>query len=242
MNTGALLDELRGNILRDVSTAITPSRADFLWSDDTLVRYINQAYFRLARRAYCIVDRSTPEITQLYLKDGVAGYDLHQKVLFVRAARLYGDPVDLVRTTREALNGAPEPDLTYQPYLAQLVSGRPGAYATDFGVRRITFYKTPNIDFDAKRVDLTVARLPKELLSLNSTTEPELDEDVQLDMLEWATYLALRNHDPDGENLAKAKQHEMRFNDAVKELLDDADRADYAPVQYGVGRSGFTWR
>ena len=50
MNVGEMLDELRGNILRDKSTIVSGA-SDRLWSDESLMRYMNEAYNLFARRS-----------------------------------------------------------------------------------------------------------------------------------------------------------------------------------------------
>ena len=50
MNLGDLLEELRENILHDRSDRIAGD-TDQLWSDRTLVRYINEAERKMAREA-----------------------------------------------------------------------------------------------------------------------------------------------------------------------------------------------
>ena len=53
MTVGELLDELARNVLRDRSNLIS-GPDDNLWSDETLVRYMNEAQYRFARRSLAL--------------------------------------------------------------------------------------------------------------------------------------------------------------------------------------------
>ena len=54
------------------------------------------------------------------------------------------------------------------------------------------------------------------------SAELDLPALFHLDVLEWAAYRALRNHDADAENMGKAEQHRQRFDQAVTEGRDYA--------------------
>ena len=76
MNLGELLNELRVNILNDRSDRISGS-SDYLWTDETLINYINVAQRRFARRSLCLRDSKTAEVCQITLVAGQAEYTLH---------------------------------------------------------------------------------------------------------------------------------------------------------------------
>lgn len=46
------LEELRENVLRDVSDVLGSSSVE-LWSDATLVRYLDEGYKKFSRGPYC---------------------------------------------------------------------------------------------------------------------------------------------------------------------------------------------
>ncbi|MGH9895770.1 MAG: hypothetical protein ACREA0_28055, partial [bacterium] len=81
MNTTGLLDELRSNMLRDADSA------DALWTDDALIRYLNQAYEEFAEETLTLRDKTTAAVTQITLATGVTDYALHAAVLTVYSAR-----------------------------------------------------------------------------------------------------------------------------------------------------------
>lgn len=55
-----MLGELRGPLLRDVSGALSTDEEDLLWSDEVLVRYINDGYQRFCERSMILEDATSP--------------------------------------------------------------------------------------------------------------------------------------------------------------------------------------
>lgn len=86
MTLQELLDELKQGILRD-SSSILSGPADSLWSDEALVRYIDEAQMRLATIGLVLRDASTPAVTQVKLSAGKSGYTLHTSLLAIISAR-----------------------------------------------------------------------------------------------------------------------------------------------------------
>lgn len=253
MNLGDLLDEIRHGILRDVSNQVA-GPTDQLWSDARLVRYINEAQRRFARKALVIRDSTTAEATQVTLVTGTETYSLHPAVLAVLSVRLTGDPADLARAGHSALDTYQQPD----PYffdpsqLTGLPAGKPLAYATDetlavddhdsLSVVTLRVYPVPPAAYDGQVLRLRVVRLPLEdLCATNLYAVPEVPADHHLEMLDWAAYLALRIVDADAGFPARAAEFRASFELAVTEARKSAMRKLFAPAQWGFGRNGFTW-
>lgn len=249
MNLEALLGELRENVLRD-DTELASGPNDQLWTDETLVRYINDAQQRFARKTLSLRDASTPEVVEVALVAGVSLYALHESVLAVVSARFDEDETDLHRVGRSLVATAPvnDPPWFDPSTVAGMTPGPPKAFSTDetldvevAGAVTIKVYPTPTADEEGTLLHLRVARLPMEAFDVNNLqAECELVEDYQLDMLEWAAFRALRNSDIDGHS-ADAAAHEKRFNDAVDDVLKDVRRKMRAPVRFQFGGGGFTW-
>src|ERR1700675_3251857 len=110
MNLGDLLLYLREKILHDRSDQISGT-SDYLWSDTTLVRYIDEAQRRLARQTLIIRDGTTPQCCQITLVapaldplPGQVEYPMDPSVLAVLSARLAGDKADLARAGHTAFD------------------------------------------------------------------------------------------------------------------------------------------
>jgi hypothetical protein len=248
MNLEELLSELRENLLRD-NAELASGPDDHLWSDETLVRYINDAQQRFARKTLSLRDASTPEVTQVTLATGVSSYVLHSSVLAVVSGRYDVQTADLVRVGRARINVISKQDPAWfdPATAAQLNPGTPIAFSTDETLDvdtkavTLTVYPAPSASEAGKLVYIRVARLPLDRFTLDTMDmDCELDEDHQLDMLEWAAYRALRTSDIDGHSAAAA-DHEKRFTDAIAEALRDIRRKMSAPIRFEFGQNGFTW-
>jgi hypothetical protein len=249
MNLEAMLGELRENVLRD-DAELASGPNDQLWTDETLVRYINDAQQRFARKTLSLRDASTPEVVQFTLATGVSTYVLHASVLAVVTARYNTDTVDLARVGRARIvQFQPNDPPWFDPNnVSQMTPGRPLAFSTDEAIDSdqkgsvtLVVYPTPTSAENNLVVYLRVARLPLVEFDIDDLdTECELDDDYHLDMLEWAAYRALMNSDIDGHS-DSAEKHKDRFTDAVNEVLKDVRRKMRVPMRFEFGQNGFTW-
>lgn len=251
MNLGELLDELRNNILHDRSDRVAGT-SDYLWTDATLKRYINEAQRRFARKGLILRDSKTAEVTEVTLVANQAEYTLHQSVLGVISAKLVGDPADLARAGHAAFDTYRQPD----PYffdpgqLSSLPPGKPLAYSTDeslvadendsLSAISLRVYPVPSAAYATQKIKLRVVRLPIDTLERNNQI-PEIPEDHHLEMLDWAAYLALRIVDHDAGNPARANEFRASFEDHVRNARNSAMRKMFTPLQWGFGRNGFSW-
>lgn len=89
MNLGDLLDTLKRDILHDRSDQVAGD-SDQLWSDTTLVRYIDIAQRRFARRSLCIID-GTSAVTRFATVPYQQDYMLDPSIITVRSIRSLGN-------------------------------------------------------------------------------------------------------------------------------------------------------
>lgn len=253
MTLGELLDELRENILHDRSDRVA-GEVDQLWSDATLVRYIDEAQRRFARKALVIRDGAHPDVTRVTLATGVTEYTLHQAVMAVMSVKVTGDSGDLARAGHAAFDAYRQPDTLYfdPSALAVMPAGRPLAFSTDERVTDddegtqqaivLRVYPEPSVAYNGVVLRLRVVRLPIERLSAdNLQSIPELPEAHHLEMLDWAAHLALRIVDVDAGMPSRSREFRASFEDHVKAARDALMRKVFAPMQWGFGRSGFSW-
>lgn len=231
MTLAELLDELRRNVLRDTSTSLAaPDDDQLLWDDASLVRYINDAYFKFARRTLCIRDDSTTEVVQITLAEGVVEYPLHGSVLAVYSVtREDGTPLTVDH--HNAIYMLPSNVVRASASRPGWCPGAPTVFTTDAAVRKLVIRAAPDETYAGQTLSLRVARLP--LVALEDIEdEPEVDGDYHLDLLEWAAYRAYRNHDVDAENLIKASAHKKHFNEIVDEARASARRREFEPMKF----------
>lgn len=248
MNLGDLISELRENILHDRSDRIEGSDDDRLWSDTTLVRYINEAQTRFAKKSMCLRSKIV-----VRLMAGQREYPLDPTVIAVVSVRYGTDGVDLLRTGHSMLGsyGTSTTRFYDTAQYAQMPDGKPLAFTTDEetsigedGSQRavtLRMFPAPLVAFVPGPIELRVVRLPTPFEQDDLQAIPEIPEDHHLNMLDWAAYLALRIVDQDEENRARATGFATSFEQHAKDALKEVMRKTFAPTTWGFGRGGFTW-
>jgi hypothetical protein len=234
MNLQELLDELRVNILNDRTDRIEGS-SDYLWTDATLIRYINEAQRRFARQGLVIRDSKTTEVCEVTMQTGVEEYTLHQSVLAVISAKIADDTFDLRRGGHSMFDSyrAPDDQVFDVNQFASAAPGKPLVFSTDetlvaddngsVSVVSMRLYPKPSADYNGLKVKLRVVRLPIEPLK-GLKQVPEVPEDHHLDMLDWAAYLALRVVDHDAGNPGRAHEFRKMFENHVRDARATAMR------------------
>jgi hypothetical protein len=250
-----LLAELRENILHDRSDR-TAGTTDLLWSDATLIRYMNEAQRRFARIGLVLRDATTPEVTTVTLVEGQDTYTLHDSVLAVMSVRYSDEELDLTRLDHSTIAGGrqrPVGNAMYDNAQVRLLPpGKPLGYTTDDQVAEddggkrsavhLRVYPTPTADYDALDLRLRVVRLPLDDLTTNLLcVEPEIPSMHHVEMLDWAAYLALRIVDHDAGNPARAHEFRAMFEKSVAMARKEAMRKMFAPTVWSFGRNGFSW-
>ncbi len=202
-----LLDYVRKDLLRDKSDLVSGS-SDKLWSDELIIRYLDEAQKLFCRRTYALLDNSS-DLSELSLSAGEPEYELDPLILFVFTAR--------VSTESYPMN-----DWTYGyiPTYATDCTGLPTAYSLDEAIRTIRFYPIPDT---AYTVNLRIARLPASDLTVDDLdAEPEIDPQYHLDLGDFAAYRCLQNNDIDGSNKGSVdslrKEWEMKVREAKREF------------------------
>lgn len=253
MRLGDLLDELRTGILHDVSAQVAGA-SDYLWSDKRLVRYINQAQRRFARRTLCIRDKNTPQCCQIKTIAGQDEYPLDPSVIAVMSVRMAGDKADLARAGHSVFDTYHMPDARFfdPAQFSNLPPGKPLAYATDetlvendngsMGVVSLRLYPVIATPYDKIVGTMRVCRTPLVHLSLDDLdASPEIPEDYHMDMLDWSAHLALRTLDLDMASPERAAEFKASFEDHVNQAKKEMRRKLFAPAQWAFGRAGWTW-
>lgn len=236
MNTRELLEELRENILRDISDAVGSDSDSFLLSDKALVRYINDAQNKFASQTLCLRDETTPPVTEIVLVAGQETYALDSRVVAVHTVRS-STRRRLKATTYGFLAGT-YGDMS-RGYATEWCQndGAPVYFYTDRETQRMGVYPAPSAEFilTNPKLFMQVSRLPLEqLVAEKLDAVPEVASQYHLDMLEWAAYRALMNSDIEIESMGKASARRARFNETVKQLRAERDRLLMQPLQFDV--------
>lgn len=186
MDIEECLDELQGALLRDVSSQIAGDPDDF-WPKPRLLRYINEAQRRFARRALCIRDDSTPAVAKVALVPDQVLYTLHPSVLRVLSARHQDATQDMVRMTHP--NTYARMNVFTDHVASTDVGGinvntlvnaanAPAEYSTDESVKVDDKYQiqmlvrpTPSANQAGKFIYLRTIRLPLLTLALDDASD-----------------------------------------------------------------------
>lgn len=234
MDLGELLEELRENILRDTSDEVGPRSDIELLSDRTLVRYIQDGVVKFAVATLCIRDETTPEVTRIILREGEDTYPLDPRVVALFGARVGN--THLRRTTYPGLLRHSDVSLaTSIETWGRANTAAPAVFYTDRESGKVGVYPRPNAELEGAELILRVARKPlAPLVPTRLKDVPEVPEEYHLDVLEWAAWRALRNHDADIESVSKASSHKRRFEETVGELSRQAKRLLAQDVQFDV--------
>lgn len=248
-----LLSELRENILHDRSDRVSGS-TDYLWSDETLVRYINEAQNRFARRGLVLRDASTAEVCEVTLATNTDVYTLHESVIAVISCRHEDDAFDMQRTGHSTLGMYQTPDSTYWDpgSISALPAGKPLVWSTDEQVIaddndslsrvQLRLYPKPSATYNGDKLKLRVVRMPLNQLTTKALkAHPEIPSSHHIEMLDWAAYLALRIVDLDAGAPMRAAEFRESFENHVNQARREAMRKMFAPTPWGFGRNGFTW-
>lgn len=248
MTLGELLSELRENILHDRSNRVAGGQ-DYLWSDETLVRYINEAQRRLAREALVIRDHVSDRATRVEIIPNVAEYPLDPSVFVVLSAQLDGDQRNMVRAGNHYLMGPVQAPYIEPETLLSLQPGKPRFYSTDegflegdttaTGALSMRVYPVPEA---ASEIRLRVIRMPFcDFTVDNLDAEAEVPREHQIEMLDWAAYLALRIADVDAGLPQRAKEFRASFEDVIVRARRQVMRKLSVPPAYRFGLNGYTW-
>lgn len=247
MTLTELLAELRENLLRDSST-LENGPPDSYWSDTSLIRYIEDAHRQFARKSLCLRDDTTQEVVRVTLVAGQQMYTLNESILRVQSAKHQDSTTDLVRITHLINFSFINPSTEFIDTVTSRQPGRPMRFATDEGVQvddehqvRMLVDPIPSADEAGKKIYMRVIRMPlTKLVATNMDGKPEIPEDCQLDMLEWAAWRALRNWDVDAEARSKANDHKNRFLEAVAEIQKEVQQSKmFQPVTWEFGFGGY---
>lgn len=174
----------------EVDDAVTP----YLWSDDELIEYANDAELEACRRSRLIVDSSTAAICQIAVVAGTATYALDPRVLFVRRARLTG----LLPLKRKNMQ---DMDIQY-PGWEDAAAGTPSAFIPDFETGKIRLYPTPDA---AATLNLMVVRDPLAEMNDDSDT-PEIAARYHRSLRFWMMHRAYLKKDADANDPKKAAE------------------------------------
>ena len=171
-------------------------QSGYLWSDDEITSYVNEAINEACERALLIEDRTTTAVCTIGLTVGESSYPLHDSIIKVKRVTLDGTP--LPETSIEKMD---EMDTFWENR-----SGTPTRYMLE-GNMGIRFDRMPTAAEDAS---LTVYRTPLEPLAA-ATDVPEIKSLYHLRLMPWVYRCALLKQDSEVFDQSEAEKQEATF-------------------------------
>lgn len=183
------LQELFTLFRDEVDDAVEP----YLWSDNELLDYANDAVYEACRRARLLVDSSTSAVCQLAVTAASGGLvALDPRVLFVRRVRFEGERA-LVRKNMQDME-------SHDPYWQNASASKPLVFIPDYESGKLLFWPPPDSDRTAL---LTVVRDPLEQMN-DAQDEPEIPVRAQRSLRFWMMFRAYSKQDSEANDPKKA--------------------------------------
>ncbi len=201
-NAGELFDAFRGDV---VDTA-----KPYLWTDDEVVRYANDAYRMFTRLTGGIADISS-DATVIDLTVGEDIYDLHPSILKIMDATLDSDGSDIT-----VISGLDQPNL----------------FSTGQQRGKCKVIQIPVV---ADTLLLSIYRLPLVHIVDDTHDLAEVDEDHHLHLLLWMKHLAYMKQDAETFDKTKSTDMEQAFRNYCLQVKAEWERYKHNTrvVRYG---------
>lgn len=183
----------------------------YLWSDEALTRWANEAQVEVAVRTRCLVDDTTPEVCTVTVVAGTAVYPLHPSIAVVRRyeyRRASVMPEVLARRTTNWMDRNFGGQWTGQ-------IGRPYIAIPDLSSRTFRLDRIPTAD-DVGTIQLTVWRKPLDAEKLEGEEdEPAFDDAYHMALVNWICHRAYLKRDPETYSRPASDDHLGQFVAAV---------------------------
>lgn len=171
----------------------------YLWSDEELIEYAVDAENEAARRARLLIDSSTAAVRQIAVVAGTALYDLDERVIFIRRAKLASEELPLRRAQMTDLD-------QYLPNW-EADTDTPTHFVSDYETGKVRLYPIPTAN---GTLNMTVVRLPlNDMNSLDDT--PEINARYHRSLRYWLMYRAYSKQDTETKDEGKAMKNLALF-------------------------------
>lgn len=204
----ATLPELRADLRRRLDDQSFP----YLWEDDELTAYLNEAEREAATRALLIRDTTTADVVNLTVAADAEWVDLHWSILKIEYAYI----IDPVSGQKRQIREMGEDDLNESDGVRS-AKGTPSRFV--HVEPQIRLWPIPSAEID---VELIVRRLP--LVDMADGTDPvsapEIHRQHHYRMLDWAIRCAYLKRDSDAYDEKLAAKHEALFEASFGTMND----------------------
>ena len=225
MNVVALFDRFR--------TDVADVAAPYLWADDEVWEYIDEAQKMFCRLEGGIPD-SRSDITQIAATEGEEWGDLSPRILKIRDARRLSDARPVAVLNVEDIPAAAAGNDYGAPRGLRLDDTQGPVCSFIVGMEKDAVRWVP-IPVADDVVALTVYRLPLEVISGENPAELEIDEQHHRSLLMWMKHLGYSKQDAETFDKGKAADFENAFRGYCQQAKEERERREHKPrvVAYG---------
>jgi hypothetical protein len=181
-------------------------KADYLWSDDEINNFINQAINEALIRSRSVLDSTTPECCIINAKAGIASYPMNDAVFEIDRVYDSTNHCVLIKANYHELDTREHDWMTKQGMTRFYIDDMNHYGEDGENHRTLTLYPIPDAD---RSIQLTVYRTM--LDELSDSDSPELPSFQHADLIHWVQHLAYMKADSDTLNVEKALEFEQQF-------------------------------
>lgn len=194
-----------GEILAAARDLLDDTVEDYLWSDERLTRFANNAVREVCLRTRCMKDDSAPRC-RVPIVPGTDTYAVDPSFIVVAKAQLFGQSFPLLRTTTDRLSD-------YLPGwdVGVVRTGRPELIVFDRVQNTIRVAPSPD---QAYELHLKVMRLPDEDERMEGPDdEPVVTIIAPEELKHWIAHEAYLQKDSEQYDPERSAQHLRMFTD-----------------------------
>lgn len=241
MQLSEILVHVRG-VLDDRNDALVNGPPDELWDSDILCRYLMDGQRIFCRKAWPIVDATTPACCVIALQENIKVYPWHASVVAILSVTPNDTDIPLEGISYNLM--APQPFTSLPDYYAvpplPMVEqpGRPGWYSTDEATRTLRIRPAPdaNAVTSVVQLNLRVARLPINTLTPSTPDlSPEIPEEYHLDLCDYVVGRALMQPNVDTETRDEGAKFVAAYYQKLRAAKNDRLIAQRQPGRYVFG-------
>lgn len=208
------------------------SREPYLWGNDIIALWAQEAYFEMAKLTRCIREKTTSAVCSITISPSIATYTLHPKILDIYSVKHSGRPAPLSKTSEMELDA-------YWSNWWTRTQPIPDYYLLDSDLTKIQLVPIPDATATGT-LSLSVSRLP--LISLfpysgdRDLTPVDFREEWHPYLMYYILFKAYNKDDIETYDPKKAANNYGLFRDKVDQIKRDmarylrTDRA-FAPAQ-----------
>jgi hypothetical protein len=216
MNSSELLTLFR--------TEVQDTERPYLWSDEDIFAFEDDAQLTFCRKTDGISDATTTAVTTIAVVPTTDWVDLHESILKIRSARRSdtGAPIEVLNEEDMAERGLRFDGRTGP--VKVLVIGAEAHKARVWPVSNETV-----------SIRLTVFRLPLEEITSDGDQAFEIDREHHRHLMWWMKYLAYSKDDVETYNKTKAAEAETKFFAYCAQVAEEERRKRHKTriVRYG---------